>query len=304
MDSPVSEARMMARPAASPPPGPDASAAIALVKGGGELGTAVALALWRAGWRVIVNELIQPTVLRRQLSLAEAAFTGSVAHGGAVAVRVSTVAEAVALVEAAATIPLYLGPLPRRLTGLRPSLVVDARLRRGVPPEGQRGEAAITIGLGPDLVAGQHVDFVIETCPGPDLGRVIAVGAARPHTPLPRSAGHAAEEYVRAPCDGRWHTQREIGDTITQGAVLGWLGSEPLRAPVPGRLRGLVHDAVPVPAGLKLAAVHPGNWQRKEAGIVYRATTIAASVVQTAADALAARPPPPSHACPVRLAAP
>ena len=154
------------------------------MKGGGELGTAVALALWRSGWRVVVTELPQPTVLRRQLSLADAAFTGAVARDGALALPVTTAAEAVALVQAPATIPLYLGPLSGLLEELRPSLVVDARLRRGVPPEGQRGEAPLVIGLGPDLVAGQHVDFVIETCPGPDLGRVIADGAARPHTPL------------------------------------------------------------------------------------------------------------------------
>jgi hypothetical protein len=34
-----------------------------------------------------------------------------------------------------------------------------------------------------------------------------------------------------------------------------------------------------VGAGVKLAAVHPGNWQRKEAGIGYRAAAIAASVL-------------------------
>ena len=33
---------------------------------------------------------------------------------------------------------------------------------------------------------------------------------------------------------------------------------------------------------MKLAAVHPGNWQRKEAGISYRAAAIAASVVKVA----------------------
>ena len=36
-------------------------------------------------------------------------------------------------------------------------------------------------------------------------------------------------------------------------------------------------------AGVKVAAVHPGDWQRKEAGIGTRAAVIAASVLQLAA---------------------
>jgi xanthine dehydrogenase accessory factor len=271
--------------------------ATALVKGGGELGTATALALWRAGWQVVVAELPRPTVLRRQLSLAEAAFTGSAPRGGVRALRVATPTEAVAHADEAATIPLYVGPLPALGAGLRPALVVDARMRRGVLPERQRGEGAVVIGLGPDLVAGEHVDVVIETCPGSDLGRIICTGGARPHAPLPRTAS-GAEEYVRAARAGLWRTERAIGEAVAEGDLLGWLGSDTVRAPVAGCLRGLVHDHVTVPAGLKLAAVHPGDWQRKESGIGFRAATIAASVVAVANHELrvpaAARPRGPA----------
>ena len=91
---------------------------------------------------------------------------------------------------------------------------------------------------------------------------------------------------------------------MTQGDVLGWLAGAPVSAPVSGSLRGLVHDAVPAPAGLKLAAVHPGNWQRKEAGISYRAAAIAASVVKVAASASASPPQSSSHANLVHVATP
>src|SRR5690242_14398817 len=94
-------------PQARPPGNGGSGSAIALVKGGGELGSAVALALWRAGWRVVVTELRQPTVLRRQLSVAEAAFAGSVGRDGAVAVRVSTPPEVLELLNRSPPIPLY-----------------------------------------------------------------------------------------------------------------------------------------------------------------------------------------------------
>src|SRR5579884_69540 len=229
-----------------PPGGPATNGPAALVKGGGELGTAVALALWRAGWRVVVAELPRPTVLRRQLSLAEAAFCGAVTRDGVRARRVAAPAEAVVLLRVPQSLPLVVGLLP-------------------------------------ELLAGRDVDWVIETCPGPDLGRVIGVGAARPHAPLPRGAGSAAEEYVRAPHAGLWRTDRAIGDEVAAGERLGWLDAASLRAPVAGCLRGLVHDGVTVPAGAKLVAVHPGDWRRKESGIGQRAAAVAASVLQLAA---------------------
>jgi xanthine dehydrogenase accessory factor len=261
-------------------PGPELATAV--VKGGGEVGTAVALSLWRAGWRVVVAEMPRPTVLRRQLSLAEAAFAGSVVRERVRARRVTTPREAIALTCESATIPLYVGSIPQLVAALQPGIVVDARMRRGAEPEPQRHEAPLVIGLGPDLIGGRHVDLVIETCPGPDLGRVVTRGAARPHVPLPRAPGSLAEEYVRAPVAGWWRSERTIGERVTEGDLLGWLDDEALHAPVAGCLRGLVHDAVAAHGGLKLAAVHPGDWQRKETGIGRRATAIAASVLAVA----------------------
>jgi len=260
-----------------------ANARTALVKGGGEVGTAVALGLWRAGWRVLVCELPRPTVLRRHLSVAEAAFAGTVTREGIAVVRVATPAEALASLARSTALPLYVGPIPAALAALQPALVVDARMRRGGAPERQRGEAPLVVGLGPELTAGEAVDAAIETCPGPDLGRVLWDGAALPHMPLRRPSGVQGEErYVHAPAAGQWRTDRAIGEVISAGAVLGSLDGEPVRAPAAGCLRGLVHDAVMVPAGTKVVAVHPGDWQRKEAGIGYRAATIGASILALA----------------------
>jgi xanthine dehydrogenase accessory factor len=90
------------------------------------------------------------------------------------------------------------------------------------------------------------------------------------------------EEYAYAPAAGCWQTERRIGEAVAAGDALGAVGGIVVRAPTSGWLRGLVHDAVDVGAGLKLAAVHPGDWQRKEAGIGVRAATIAASVLALA----------------------
>jgi xanthine dehydrogenase accessory factor len=266
----------------------DVAADLVLVKGGGEIGTAVALALWRAGWAVVIAELPRPTVLRRQLSLAEAAFTGSVVRAGVRAVRVALPQQAAALLAGRAALPLYVGPLPAALAAWRPAVVVDARMRRSARAENQRGEAPLVVGLGPGFYAGDNADVVVETHPGPLLGRVLWEGGALPHQSRQRPGDATdTEQYVYARRAGLWTTQRTIGEWVAAGTVLGTLDGQPLTAPLAGWLRGLVHTAVPVPAGVKLAAVHPGDWRRKEAGIRHRATAIAAAVRALLADAAA-----------------
>jgi xanthine dehydrogenase accessory factor len=260
---------------------------LVLVEGGGEVGTAVALCLWHAGWPVVVCELPRPLVLRRHLSVAEAAFVGAVVRDGVRAVRVTRPEAAAALlawrsarprVASRAALPVYIGPCAAALARLRPAVVVDARMRRGAA-EAQRGLAPLVIGLGPGFRAGETVDVVVETCPGPTLGQVLWEGAARPHVSRSCLAGReSAERYAYAPRAGLWRTARTIGDRVAAGEPLGTLAGAPVYAPAAGCLRGLVHDAVLVPAGQKLAAVHPGDWQRKEAGISWRAAAIAASV--------------------------
>jgi xanthine dehydrogenase accessory factor len=264
----------------------------ALVKGGGEVGSAVALRLWRAGWQVVVVELERPTVLRRQLSVAEAAYVGQLWRGE---VRVERAADAAALERllrpvagrssagdprAEPALPLFVGMLAVARAVLDPAVVVDARMRRGAPPERQRGEAPLVIGLGPGLRAGEDVDVVVETCPGPALGQALWSGAALPHRPLPRGGDRdAAEQYAYAPAAGRWRTARAIGEVVAAGALLGTVDAVAVPAPCAGRVRGLVHDGLVVPACLKVAAVHPGDWRHKEAGIEHRTAAIAATVL-------------------------
>jgi hypothetical protein len=44
------------------------------------------------------------------------------------------------------------------------SAVIDARMRKRAVPEGQRGLAPLTIGLGPNFIAGENVDVATNHC--------------------------------------------------------------------------------------------------------------------------------------------
>ncbi len=57
-----------------------------------------------------------------------------------------------------------------------------------------------------------------------------------------------------APADGLFRTERRIGDRVSTG-IVGTLDGMPVLAPLPGVLRGLIHDGVPVRVGAKLVEV-------------------------------------------------
>ena len=70
-------------------------------------------------------------------------------------------------------IPVVDEPFERVVEALRPQVVLDARMRKRENPEFQRGVAPLTIGLGPNFVAGENVDLVVETAWGEQMGEII-----------------------------------------------------------------------------------------------------------------------------------
>jgi xanthine dehydrogenase accessory factor len=62
---------------------------------------------------------------------------------------------------------------------------------------------------------------------------------------------------VRAPCDGIVFGRRAIGDLVQKGEVIANVDSTSVHATLNGVLRGLIHDDIPVKAGLKIADIDP-----------------------------------------------
>jgi xanthine dehydrogenase accessory factor len=103
--------------------------------------------------------------------------------------------------------------------------LVDARMRKRAVPEKQRGLAPLTVGLGPNFVAGDTVDLAIETMWGDRLGKVIEAGATLPLAGEPRPIGGVGRaRFVYAPEAGRFVTGARIGDQVEQGAVVATVG--------------------------------------------------------------------------------
>ena len=162
--------------------------------------------LVRAGYDVALHDEPAPSATRRGMAFADAVFEGSAILAGLRARRVETVAD-LARLWAAGEIPVATGPFDDLLQATGWRALVDARMRKRAIPEPQRGLASLTIGLGPNFVAGENVDLAIETGWGDRLGAVIEAGSTLPLAGEPRAIGGVARaRFIYAPVAGRFVT--------------------------------------------------------------------------------------------------
>lgn len=252
---------------------------LCLVRGVGDIGSAVAHLLFREGYAVVLHDEPAPTTTRRGMAFADAVFDGHAVLEGVRAVVAADLDHVKHLLTAGDAISVYVRDLGLLLKILQPTVLVDARMRKHTLPEVQRGLAELTIGLGPDLLAGHHADVVTETS-WDGLGAVISEGASRPLAGEPREInGHARDRYVYAPIDGVFRTKARIGDEVRRDQAIAQIGSMVLTAPLDGLVRGLTHDGVPVTVRTKVIEVDPRGATAEVHGIGERPRRIAEGVL-------------------------
>lgn len=231
------------------------SGARVAVRGGGDLASGVIARLHRAGFPAIVLELPAPLLVRRAVSFGDAVYEGVRTVEGLVARRVTI--EGVEAALAAGEIPVLVDPAGAALAALRPLVVVDARMEKRNPGT-RMSDAPLVIALGPGYTAGVDCHAVIETNRGHYLGRAIWQGSAEADTGEPGSIGLKTQTRVlRAPADGHVRAHAQIGDVLAEGGLIAEVGGAEIRAPFAGALRGLIHERVPVQAGMKIGDLDP-----------------------------------------------
>jgi xanthine dehydrogenase accessory factor len=236
----------------------DAKQAPVLVRGVGDVGSAVAVVLFRAGYSVALHDEPATSTPRRGMSFADAIFDGWATLDGLTAIRVQSPAELRHALHAGDAVPVAAQPFPEIADACKWSALIDARMRKRATPEHQRDIAPLAIGLGPNFIAGENVDLAIATMWGDRLGEVIEAGSTAALAGEPRPIGGAARErFVYAPEAGCFITSARIGDRVEQGAVVATIGRVSLRAPLGGVLRGLTRSGVQVTARTKVIEVDP-----------------------------------------------
>lgn len=257
----------------------DPAPPLVLVRGSGDVGSAVAHRLFTAGFPVVIHCEARPAAPRRGMAFADAVFDGQAVLEGVTARRLDDLLDLEPALDRREALPVATMGFADVLTHCAPHVLVDARMRKRAQPEIQIGLAELTIGLGPNFVTGKHTHWVVETKWCADLGKVIRHGYTLALDGEPRSfEGHARDRFVYAPRSGRFRTGHRIADQVEAGEVVAWIDSVPLEAPLAGILRGLVHDGVQVPEGSKVIEVDPRSDPSTVFGIALRPGKIAQGV--------------------------
>ena len=230
-----------------------------LIRGGGELASAVACRMAESHFDVIMTEVSKPQAVRRNVSFCEAVYEGAKTVEGRTARLVKSASEAKAAWKAG-ELALMIDPDMTVRSSLKPDVEIDAIIAK--KNLGTRiTDAEMVIGLGIGFEAGKDVHVVIETNRGHNLGRVMRKGIAEADTGNPGNiGGYTTERVMRAPRDGTFKTVKNIGDMVKAGDIVAYVEGEPVKAAIPGIIRGLLRDGTPVTRGLKAGDVDPrGN---------------------------------------------
>lgn len=266
-----------------------AAALTVLVRGCGDVGSAIAHRLFSAGHRVVIHDAMLPAVTRRGMAFTDAIFDGTCVLDGVHARRLDDVSDLTEGLTAQAEIGVTTIDVDDVLCAIAPDVLVDARMRKRAQPESQLRLATLTIGVGPNFVAGTTTHLAVESQWGDALGSVVTTGATSRLAGEPRSIdGHARGRFVYAPVAGILRTRASIGQAVDRGEAVASIRQRELLAPLDEVLRGLTHDGVPVDVGTKVIEVDPRGERAQVVGIGERPSRIADGVL-SAIDHPAAR---------------
>ena len=157
-----------------------------LVRGTGDVGSAVAYALFRAGHAVVLHDQPRPPHHRRGMAFVDALYAGVVDLQGVIGKKARTLDDLPHMRRCGRAVPVSDAPFDKVIAMVCPDVLVDARMRKRAHPESQRGLAPLTIGLGPNFEAGVNADAVVETAWGDELGAVLWSGRTRTSQANPR----------------------------------------------------------------------------------------------------------------------
>ena len=229
---------------------------IVIVRGGGDLASGTIQKLYRSGFKVLVLEVPKPTSIRRDVSFGEAVYKREVEIEGIRAIHVDSLCE----IENAwrdKKVPVIIDEEGKYIKVIKPKIVVDAIIAKKNMGT-TKDMADITIALGPGFTAGEDVDVVIETSRGHNLGRLIFHGQAAKDTGIPGTImGYSKERVIYSPCAGIMKNVLDIGDVVEKDEVIAYIGGAPVKATIPGLLRGILRNGSTVAEKFKIADIDP-----------------------------------------------
>ena len=219
---------------------------LVLIKGAGDLATGTAVRLYRAGIKVVMTEVAQPTAVRRTVAFSQCRYDGAAQVEGIAARRAEDAGAARRALERGA----ILRELP--FDGVVDAILAKRNLGTAIT------DAPVVLALGPGFTAGVDCHGVVETMRGHELGRLLTQGSAAPNTGVPGDVGgYTTQRIIRAPADGVFEPLAAIGQRVEEGQPVARVAGRTARAQLTGVVRGMLPAGLAVTAGMKAGDIDP-----------------------------------------------
>ncbi len=260
---------------------------IVVIKGAGEMASAIACRLHKTSFVVIMTEIEKPSVIRRAVSFAQSVFDGDSQVEDIIGECIqldeknyhSTLNEVWNIVSKG-RIPVIIDPFAKITNIVQADIVVDAIIaKKNINTK--INEAKIVIGIGPGFVAKENCHYAIETMRGHNLGIILEEGSTQPDTGIPGNiAGVTMQRVLRSPTDGILIASKQIGDKITKGDIVATVSNQPVISEISGVLRGILFSGLFCNSGQKIGDIDPRDEVSHCFTISDKARAIAGSVLE------------------------
>jgi xanthine dehydrogenase accessory factor len=232
---------------------------IVLIRGGGEVGSAVAHRLMQSHLRVCITEIDSPLAVSRGTCFSEAIYENVKTVEDKKAEKALPSLDSLYRVWRNHNIPIVVDPELTVKPLIKPDVLVNAMMLKRKTSTSIT-DAPVVIGIGPGFTIGTDCHLIVESNNSNNLGKVIIEGEAEKDTGKPvEIGGLSAERVIWSEDAGVFITSKNIGDTVLANDIVGYLGDTSLAAPISGILRGILRSEVKVLAGAKLVEIDSVN---------------------------------------------
>jgi xanthine dehydrogenase accessory factor len=232
---------------------------IVLVRGGGEIGSAITHRLTRSHFRVCTTEINNPLAVNRGTCFSEAIYDNTKTIEGITAEKTSVSLENLYKVWRNGNVPIVVDPELTVKPFILPDVLVNAMMTKR-ESNTKISDAPLVLGIGIGFTAGEDVHMVIESEKINDLGKVLISGKSADISKASRGIIELVDEgSILSPDSGIFSSDKNIGDSIVINDILGRIDNTPIQAPISGILRGLIRNDTKVLANTRIAEIDPLN---------------------------------------------
>lgn len=232
-----------------------------LIKGAGDLASAVAVRLYRSGFKIVMTDIAVPTAVRRTVSFNRIIYDDNCIIEGIESKLAHNINDIKNILDSN-KIPVIVDEKAEIIRELNPDILVDCIIaKRNINTS--INDAELVIGVGPGFTPNKDCHCCVETQRGHFLGRVFWDRSCAENTGIPGNiGGYSTERIIRAAEDGEFEPLKNIGEHVEAGEVVACVNTDDnqkveINAQITGVVRGMLQKGVKVHKGMKSGDIDP-----------------------------------------------